>query len=256
MGALHEGHLSLLRKARSECDYVICSIFVNPTQFNQKRDLKSYPRTSRKDLALLREVECDLVFAPSAEEMYPPDFDTYVLPRALAQTLEGEHRPGHFRGVATVCLKLFVICKPHRAYFGQKDYQQAVIIGRMADDLNLDLSIRICPTVRDSDGLAKSSRNRFLSDRQREQALAISRTLKAEAAALRSGTRSPRAAASHGTRTLQRASGLRLDYFAVRRAETLEAPKPADSDLVLLAAVRVGKTRLIDNIRVRLNFQP
>jgi pantoate--beta-alanine ligase len=255
MGALHEGHLSLLRKARSECDYLICSIFVNPTQFNQKRDLTNYPRTTRRDLALLRDVECDLVFAPTAEIMYPQDFETYVVPGALAQTLEGQHRPGHFRGVATICLKLFATCKPHRAYFGQKDYQQALVISRMVEDLNLDLSLRMCPIVRDTDGLASSSRNRFLSDRQRQHALVISRTLKAEAAAIRSGQRSPRAAASHGTRTLQRATGLNLDYFVVRAGRTLQAPRPKDLDLVLLAAAQVGKTRLIDNVRVRLNFQ-
>jgi pantoate--beta-alanine ligase len=256
MGALHEGHLSLLRSARSECDFVICSIFVNPMQFNQKDDLTAYPRNTRRDLALLREVECDLVFAPTDEVMYPRDFDTFVVPGALARPLEGRHRPGHFRGVATICMKLFAICKPHRAYFGQKDYQQALIIQRMVDDLNLDLSIRMCPIVRDSDGLALSSRNRFLTRRQKQQALAISHTLKAESAALRSGQRSPRAAESHGTRTLQRATGLDLDYFAVRHARTLQAPDPNHKDLIILAAARVGKTRLIDNVRVRLSFQP
>ena len=256
MGALHEGHLSLLGRARSECDFLICSIFINPAQFNQKQDLKHYPRAITRDLALLRAAECDLVFTPSSETMYPRDFETYVVPGALAGDLEGKHRPGHFRGVCTVCLKLFGICKPHAAYFGQKDYQQAVVIQQMVNDLNVDLKVVVCPTVRDSGGLALSSRNRFLTDRQRQHALVISRTLKAEAAAMRSGNRSPRAAASHGTRTLQRATGLDLDYFAVRCARTLQAAAPTDRDLVLLAAARVGRARLIDNIRVRLNFQP
>lgn len=252
MGALHEGHLSLIRAARRQCDRIITSIFVNPTQFGPKEDLNKYPRPFKRDLTLLRDANCDLVFAPPPADMYPAGFDTYVVPGELATILEGKSRPGHFRGVATVCLKLFTICKPHIAYFGQKDFQQTVVLQRMVADLNLDLKLSILPTVRERDGLALSSRNVYLSDAERETALAISRTLRATADLLRSGNATPAQAERKGLSTLNRVRGLLPDYFVVRNALTLAEPTRADRRLVILAAARVGKTRLIDNLPVRL----
>jgi len=253
MGALHEGHLSLVRAARHACNQVVATIFVNPTQFGPTEDFARYPRTTRRDLALLRHEECDVVFMPAGDQMYPAGFQTYVVTGDLATDLEGRDRPTHFRGVTTICLKLFTICKPHRAYFGQKDYQQALVVQRMVADLNLDLVLKICPTVRESDGLAASSRNRHLGPADRERALAISRVLFEQAQALRNGLYTARAAERRGRQALSKAVGLRLDYFSVRQAHSLARPGPSDRDLVLLAAARVGRTRLIDNVRVRLN---
>lgn len=222
MGALHEGHLSLLRAARSECATVVMSLFVNPAQFGETADLNGYPRDEERDLAAAAEAEVDLVFAPSVEEMYPPGFQTWVEVEELGSVLEGEHRPGHFRGVATVCLKLFTIVRPDVAYFGQKDAQQVAVLRRMIADLALELELRVLPTVRDADGLALSSRNARLSHAERERALALPRAL---------ATRDPERA-----RTLL--AGLDVDYVAVA---------PFDPP-VLAAAVRVGRTRLIDNV--------
>jgi pantoate--beta-alanine ligase len=252
MGALHEGHASLVRRARRECDVVLASIFVNPAQFGPKEDFSRYPRTLRHDLALLRREGCDLVFAPSVHDMYPAGFDTTVVPGALARELEGAHRPGHFKGVATVCLKLFTVCKPHRAYFGAKDYQQALVVRKMAHDFNLDLTLVLCPTVRDRDGLALSSRNRYLSAAERRTALALPRALAEQARLLQAGGTTAGRAQARGLSALARVPGLVPDYFVVRAAETLRPCRPGDRQLVLLAAARVGKTRLIDNIRVTL----
>ena len=177
MGALHEGHLSLVRRARGECDVVIATIFVNPAQFGPSEDFSRYPRTIERDLELLAAEGCDLVFVPPQEEVYPSDFSTFVEPPAVALPLEGRFRPGHFRGVATVVLKLFNLIPANVAYFGQKDYQQALVIQHMVRDLNLPIKIAVCPIVREPDGLALSSRNRYLSTAEREQALALSRTL-------------------------------------------------------------------------------
>ena len=222
MGAFHEGHLSLFRAARKECDVVVASLFVNPAQFGAGEDLGRYPRDEERDLQLADELGVDVVFAPSAEEMYPAGFQTWVDLEELGATLEGAHRPGHFRGVATVCLKLFNIVRPERAYFGQKDAQQVAVIQRLVSDLNLDLTVRSIPTVRDSDGLALSSRNVRLSIEERATALAL-----------------PRALATRDADTARALlAGLDVDYVEV-----------ADFDPpVLAAAVRVGSTRLIDNV--------
>lgn len=252
MGALHEGHASLMRCARRQCDFVVASIFVNPAQFALGEDFTRYPRTLQRDLALLRAEGCDLVFTPSADEMYPTGFDTRVVAGALASDLEGAHRPGHFDGVATVCLKLFGVCQPHRAYFGLKDYQQALIVQKMVTDLNLGLRLVLCPTIRDPDGLALSSRNRFLSPAERRLALALPRALAEQARLLRARRVSPRQAESRGWAVLSRIPGLTPDYFAVRQATTLERCVKGDRELVLLGAVRVGRTRLLDNLRVSL----
>src|SRR5206468_91066 len=177
MGGLHEGHLSLLRAARGECETVVMSLFVNPAQFDAETDLASYPQDEERDLALARDAGVDLVFAPSTDEMYPPGFQTWVEVTELGSTLEGAFRPGHFRGVATVVLKLFSVVRPDRAYFGQKDAQQVAVIRQMIRDLALDVDLRVLPTVRDGDGLALSSRNALLTTEERKRALALPRAL-------------------------------------------------------------------------------
>jgi pantoate--beta-alanine ligase len=225
MGALHGGHLSLLRAAREENDVVVMSLFVNPAQFGQGEDPAGYPRDEARDLRLAEEAGVDLVFAPSVEEMYPPGFQTWVEVTELGSILEGEFRPGHFRGVATICLKLFAVVRPQRAYFGQKDAQQVAVLRRLVSDLALEVELRACPTVRDADGLALSSRNAFLGPEERKLALALPRAL---------ATRDPAAARA----ALAAAGGLAVDYVEV-----------ADFDPpVLVAAIRVGSTRLIDNV--------
>jgi pantoate--beta-alanine ligase len=225
MGALHEGHVSVLRAARAESDTVVMSLFVNPAQFREGADLLDYPRDEERDLALAREEGVDLVFAPSVEEMYPPGFQTWVDVTELGSILEGQFRPGHFRGVATIVLKLFNVVRPTRAYFGQKDAQQVEVIRQLIRDLALDVEVRVLPVVRDEDGLALSSRNVLLSEGERTLALALPRALatrdRDEALAL-----------------LAAANGLKVDYVEV-----------ADFDPPTLAgAVRVGSTRLIDNV--------
>jgi pantoate--beta-alanine ligase len=226
MGSLHEGHLALLHAAREECETVVMSLFVNPAQFADANDLARYPRDETHDLERARSAGVDLVFAPTTDEMYPPGFQTWVEVTELGAILEGEHRPGHFRGVATVVLKLFNVVRPDRAYFGQKDAQQVAVLRRMIRDLALEVELRVLPTVRDADGLALSSRNVFLSPEERERALALPRAL---------ATGDPSAA-----RALLAGSngGLEVDYVEL-----------ADFDPPVLAgAVRVGGTRLIDNI--------
>jgi pantoate--beta-alanine ligase len=218
MGAFHEGHLSLFRAARAENDTVVVSLFVNPTQFGPGEDLDRYPRDEDRDARLAEEAGVDVLFTPTAEEIYPSGFQTWVEVEELGRTLEGKHRPGHFRAVATVCLKLFNLVRPDRAYFGQKDAQQAAVIKQMVRDLAVPVEIRVCPTVRDEDGLALSSRNAYLSPEEREAALALPRALQARDRAL-----------------LDR---LEVDYFE----EADFRPR------VLAAAVRVGQTRLIDNV--------
>ncbi len=227
MGAFHEGHLSLFRAARAESETVVASLFVNPAQFADTADLERYPRDEERDAQLAEAEGVDVLFAPSADELYPPGFQTWVEVEELSRGLEGTFRPGHFRGVATVCLKLFNIVRPRRAYFGQKDAQQAAVLRRMAADLDLDLELRVLPTVRDADGLALSSRNVLLSPEDRARGLTLPRALHAGAAA----------DDPVGT-ALAALDGLEVDYVAV-----------ADFDpRVLAGAVRVGSTRLIDNV--------
>ena len=225
MGSLHDGHVALLRAAHAENDMVVMSLFVNPAQFAQPDDLARYPRDETRDLALARDEGVDLVFAPSTAEMYPPGFQTWVDVTELGSVLEGRFRPGHFRGVATIVLKLFTIVRPTRAYFGQKDAQQAAVIRTLVRDLALEVELRVLPTVRDPDGLALSSRNALLSSQERVAALALPRAL---------ATRDRAAALAH----LRASNGLEVDYVEV-----------ADFDPPVLAgAVRVGTTRLIDNV--------
>ncbi len=226
MGALHEGHVALLDAARADCDVLVASVFVNPTQFGDDADLAAYPQELDADAAIAEAHGVDVVFAPAAAEMYPPGFATWVVPEGVAEGLEGTHRPGHFRGVATVCLKLFNIVRPQRAWFGRKDAQQVAVLQQLVRDLNLDLEIRVVDTVRDPDGLALSSRNTRLSPAERELALAIPRAL-----ATRNATRA---------RDVLAAAGLHPDYVEVA---DLDGP-------TLAVAATVGDTRLIDNIRL------
>jgi pantoate--beta-alanine ligase len=232
MGALHAGHVALLETARSECDFVAASIFVNPTQFGPGEDYERYPRNEDADAKIAEAAGVDLLFIPGAEEMYPPGFETWVEVERFGSVLEGAFRPGHFRGVATVCLKLFNIVRPERAYFGQKDAQQVAVVRRMVRDLDVPVEIRVVPTVRDPDGLAVSSRNAYLSPEERRQAGALPRALAAGETAYRAG-KDPVGAARAAM------NGLRVDYV-----DTVDL----DGRLVLEAAVHVGRTRLIDNV--------
>ena len=247
MGALHEGHLSLVRRARAECDAVIATIFVNPAQFGPQEDFSRYPRTLERDLELLAAEGCDLVFVPSRVEIYPAGFSTYVEPPAVAAPLEGRFRPGHFRGVATVVLKLFHLIPAAVAYFGQKDYQQSLVIRHMVRDLNLPIQITVCPIVREPDGLALSSRNRYLSSAERDQALALSRCLKRAVELICGGQRDPSAIAAAMHSELTAAGIERIDYAAVADAQTLAELNTLDRPAVALVACHVGTTRLIDN---------
>ena len=235
MGAYHAGHEALFQIARAENGTVVASLFVNPAQFGDEADLAAYPRDEARDAAIAEAAGVDLLFAPSLEEIYPPGFQTWVEVEEAARGLEGDARPGHFRGVATVCLKLFTIVRPQRAYFGQKDAQQAAVLRRVVRDLNIDIEIRVLPTVRDKDGLAVSSRNVQLSPEERTRALALPRALALGAVTYTQGG-DPVAA------TRSAFNGLTPDYI-----EILEF----DGMIVLASALRVGKTRLIDNVLLK-----
>ncbi len=246
MGALHEGHLSLVRAARAGAKCVVVSIFVNPLQFGPGEDLERYPRDEEGDLALLEKEGVDFVFLPRAEELYPPDFETKVVPGSVARDLEGAFRPGHFTGVCTVVLKLFNLVAPHKAWFGAKDAQQLAVIRRMTRDLSLPVRIEVGPTVREPDGLALSSRNRYLSPEERRRALCLSRGLFAAREAHHRGERSGRALLERAGKEMK--EGVVLDYLEIRDPYTFQpVPDPVENGLMLVAA-RVGSTRLIDNV--------
>lgn len=250
MGALHEGHLSLVRAAREFCDFVAATIFVNPTQFGPHEDLARYPRTWESDVDHLTQEGTDLIFAPAADEIYPVGWSTWVEPPRVATTLEGEHRPGHFRGVATVVLKLFQILPVHHAFFGQKDYQQCLVIRDMVRDLNVPVELHFLPTIREHDGLAMSSRNRYLDADQRKRSLGIWRALQRARAAVAAGEMDISQLESQAADELYAAPFEQVDYCAVRDAETLEPLKRLDRPAVMLIAARIGLTRLIDNMRL------
>ena len=253
MGNLHAGHLSLLAAARHRAARVIASVFVNPMQFGPAEDFASYPRTLDDDTGLLAEAHCDLLFAPSVEQVYPDGGaqPTLITVRGLATVLCGQFRPGHFDGVATVVAKLFNIVAPDVAVFGEKDFQQFIIIRRMTSDLMLPVEIVGAATVRAADGLALSSRNRYLSPEERAIAPAIHRALRAAVKRIDGGDRDYLAIESAGWQALA-VAGLRPDYFAVRDAEDLAPPQPTSRELVVLTAARLSRTRLIDNLRVPL----
>ena len=249
MGYLHEGHLSLVRRARAECHHVVVSIFVNPTQFGPGEDYQRYPRDEARDLAMLEAEGVDVAFLPSADEMYPPGFCTWVeVQGPLTERLEGASRPGHFRGVATVVLKLFNLVQPHRAYFGEKDAQQLRVIRRMVTDLNLPVEIVPCPTVREPDGLAMSSRNVYLSPEERQQALALSRCLDLARSLVREeGLRDAAELRQRLQNFLRCSPGVELDYVSVAHPETLAELERIEGPALVLLAARVGPARLIDN---------
>jgi len=247
MGALHDGHLSLLRRARAESDLTVMSLFVNPAQFDRPDDLARYPRDFNRDARLARDGGVDIIFAPTVEAMYPAGFQTYVLPGPLAERWEGAARPGHFRGVATVCAKLFAICRPHRAYFGQKDYQQATLIRRLVADLNLGLEIVILPTVREADGLALSSRNVLLDPGARRQATVLSHALRTAQAAVAAGERSALRLREMIEAELRTAPLAQPEYVGVCDPDTLEPLARITGRAVALLAARFGAVRLIDN---------
>jgi len=247
MGALHDGHLSLVRASREECDYTVVSIYVNPTQFGPSEDLEQYPRTLEADRDALAEYETPLVFAPSSAEVYPAGYATWVAVGSVAEPLEGTCRPGHFRGVATIVLKLLNVVQPDVAYFGQKDYQQALVIRRMVEDLNVPSAIRVCPIVREPDGLAMSSRNAYLSPVERRRALVLWESLCLASELVAGGQRDAAVLAERMREVILSAEGARIDYVALVDPDTL-APVEAIRGRTLAAlAVRVGRTRLIDN---------
>ncbi len=251
MGALHEGHLTLVREARRMCDVVVVSVFVNPTQFGPTEDFAHYPRDLTRDTALLTDYNVDYIFAPTAEEMYPRGFCTYVNVSGLSKLLEGETRPGHFRGVATVVSILLNTVRPDFAFFGQKDAQQSVIIKRMVRDLAFDTEIVVLPTVREDSGLAISSRNLYLTDEERESAAVIHRALAKAKENFKKGERHAAKLLDIVRATIETEPHARLDYVSIVDAETLEKLDKIDERAVLIAiAAYIGKTRLIDNMVV------
>jgi pantoate--beta-alanine ligase len=249
MGALHQGHLSLVREARQMCDIVVVSVFVNPAQFGPSEDYERYPRDLTKDTALLTDYNVDYIFAPPVEEIYPKSYSTYVTVEGLSDQLEGASRPGHFRGVATVVTVLLNIVRPDFAFFGQKDAQQALIIKRLVRDLAFDSEILVLPTVREDSGLAISSRNAYLNEQEHEAAAVIRRALAKAREVYKDGERSAGKLAEIVRSTIEAEPRARIDYVSVTDAETLEKLDKLDDRTILLAvAARIGKTRLIDNI--------
>lgn len=249
MGALHEGHLSLVKEARQRCDVVVVSIFVNPKQFNEKSDLKDYPRDLTADAAMLAEYEVDYIFAPEKHEVYPEGFATYVNVEGLTETLEGAARPGHFRGVATVVTILFNTLRPDLAFFGQKDAQQVAVIKRLAADLGFETEIVVVPTVREESGLAMSSRNARLSDEERARAAVIISALREAKVAFKKGERNASELAQIVTKRMGTEPLAQLEYAAVVGRESLQPiEKIADDEALIVVAAKIGDVRLIDNV--------
>ena len=255
MGFLHDGHRSLIDLARKACDVVVVSVFVNPAQFAPAEDLSRYPRDLARDGDICRSAGVDCMFVPDAGSMYPDEYETYVIQERASTILEGKFRPTHFRGVATIVARLFLISKPHKAFFGQKDAQQCVVVKRMVRDLNFDVEIVVAPIVRDADGLAKSSRNVYLSEREREDALILNSSLREAEALVSGGTRSAEEIVSHISNLIKARKTAAIDYVSIVNAETLEALETIAPGIpVLIAlAVRFGSTRLIDNTIVQLD---
>ncbi|MFY9269732.1 MAG: pantoate--beta-alanine ligase [Candidatus Manganitrophaceae bacterium] len=265
MGAFHEGHLSLMRHARKECDFVVVSLFVNPLQFGPREDFAAYPRDIVSDRKMTRSAGVDLLWSPSAEEIYPPFYQTHIDVEEITRRWEGAARPGHFRGVATIVAKLFQIVQPDRAYFGQKDYQQTRVIDRMVNDLNFDISIRVLPTVREKDGLAMSSRNRRLSPVERTAAPILYRALKQVEARIQKGTRDAAILLAEGESMIRSEPLARIDHLSLCDPETLEpiddlmgmvggrsGNHRVEKTAVLLGAIKIGSVRLIDNLLIHI----
>ncbi|MCA9409946.1 MAG: pantoate--beta-alanine ligase [Candidatus Omnitrophica bacterium] len=247
MGYLHEGHLSLVRASKADNDLTVASIYVNPTQFGPTEDLEKYPRDLARDQELLEHAGCEALFYPDNESMYPPGFQTELRVKSITDHLCGASRPWHFPGVALIVAKLFNMVKPHRAYFGQKDYQQARVIRRMVIDLNFDLEVVVCPIVRETDGLAMSSRNAYLSDEEREQAIVLSQALEEANEMYREGERDALKLKNRISLTIQRAPLAKIDYCEVVDGETIQPIERVEGTGVAALAVFFGKTRLIDN---------
>ena len=250
MGALHDGHLSLIRQARKHCSTVVASIFVNPLQFGPTEDFSQYPRSLKSDQKLCAEAGVDLLFWPSSEEFYPKDFQTSVRVSRLSQRWEGEARPTHFEGVTTVVTKLLCLVRPDRTYLGQKDYQQWLVIKQLVRDLNLDTNIVRCRTIRESDGLALSSRNRYLSAHQRIQAVSLSEALQLGVLVIKQGVTNVRVIQNSMQKILKKIPGVKIEYLAICNAKTIEPLTTVKGQVVVLGAIQLGKIRLIDNMLV------
>ena len=250
MGALHAGHVSLIEAAVDDCDFVVVSIFVNPTQFGPGEDLEAYPKPFEADLEICKKAGVDLLFAPSVEQMYPVENMTWVTVEKLTEPLCGRGRPIHFRGVTTVCTKLFNIVGPDVAYFGQKDGQQAIVVKRMVADLNMPLEIVVCPTVREPSGLAVSSRNQYLSDRQKEEAATINKSLEESRRLIEAGETQAARVIAKVRAKLQEVPSMEIEYVEVVDAETLESIEQTSGRVLVAVAVKIGVARLIDNIVV------
>jgi pantoate--beta-alanine ligase len=247
MGYLHEGHISLVRRARKENASVVASIFVNPTQFGPTEDFENYPRDTQRDLAMLEEAGTDVVFMPTVDDMYPEGFSSWVEVGKLTERLEGASRPTHFRGVTTVCNKLFNIVEPTRAYFGQKDAQQALVIKKMVADLNMNLDIVVCPTVREPDGLAMSSRNTYLNQEQREAAASLNQALKLAEGLWAQGERDAGRLRQTVTDHIRQQTLAEIEYVSIADIVTMEELDTVTTPALLSLVVRFGKTRLLDN---------
>jgi pantoate--beta-alanine ligase len=252
MGALHEGHISLVRASNAECDITVVWIYVNPSQFGPHEDLANYPRTLAADLKKLTACDTDFVFAPTDAEVYGNGHATWVEVGSVAEPLEGAFRPGHFRGVATVVLKMFNMVQPDVAYFGQKDYQQAAVIRRMVADLDVPVEIRVCPIIREPDGLAMSSRNVYLSPEMRERSTVLSRSLETARQLVAQGQRDANCIVEQMTEMIIAAGGV-IDYVALADSETLQSVTQINGPIVALLAVKFGETRLIDNLLLTPN---
>jgi pantoate--beta-alanine ligase len=250
MGALHEGHFSLIKTAKQQTDFVVVSIFVNPTQFGPAEDIDKYPRTLDADAAGCEKNGADIIFAPAANEIYPQQNLSWVNVEKLDQPLCGKNRPGHFRGVATVCAKLFNIVEPNVAFFGQKDAQQSIIIQRMVADLNMPLKIVVCPTVREKDGLAMSSRNRYLSADERKDAVLLYAALQEAEILIGGGLRDSRKIIGEMEKIIKLSNRAKIDYISIVDAQTLEEVEQVEGKTLIAMAVKIGPARLIDNIIV------
>jgi len=250
MGAFHRGHISLIERAVKDCDFVVVSIFVNPTQFGHGEDFEKYPRDFDADIEACRKAGVDLVFAPSTEQMYAAENLTWINVEKLTEPLCGQFRPGHFRGVTTVCAKLFNIVQPDIAFFGRKDAQQAIVIKRMVADLNMPLKFVICPTIRDTDGLALSSRNQYLTEQQRKDATLIYKSLQECEKTLKAGVTSTKEVITQMRSILYQAPSINIEYVGIVDAETLQSLDHITGRVLAAVAVRIGPARLIDNILV------
>jgi pantoate--beta-alanine ligase len=255
MGALHVGHIALIEKAVKDCDFVVVSIFVNPTQFCPGEDLENYPRPLDADLEICERAGVDLIFTPTAEQMYGKANLTWVTVEKLTEPLCGRFRPGHFRGVTTVCAKLFNIVQPDIAYFGQKDGQQAIVIKKMVADLNMPLEIVVCPTVREPDGLAVSSRNQYLTQQQKKDAALIYQSLQECRKLIDDGITDTKSIIAEMREILSRAPAIKIEYVSILDAETLDEIASIDRRVLAAVAVRIGQARLIDNIQVDVGEQ-